>query len=125
MVVLHVGDVTLYGTGRPMHVQTGTQKEEGFLCFVPGVVYLFMACRTSEWTGDLQRRHKGGKERKKKRKKEEEEEEGHRGGIMYGAATEQDEKEGARTSRRESPITCGRDDGAPLSFVGSHSNKTT
>ena len=125
MVVLHVGDVTLYGTGRPMHVQTGTQKEEGFLCFVPGVVYLFMACRTSEWTGDLQRRHKGGKERKKKRKKEEEEEEGHRGGIMYGAATEQDEKEGARTSRRESPITCGLDDGAPLSFVGSHSNKTT
>ena len=66
------------------------------------------------------------KERKKKRKKEEEEEEeGHRGGIMYGAATEQDEKEGARTSRRESPITCGLDDGAPLSFVGSHSNKTT
>ena len=125
-MVLHVGDVTLFGTGRPMHVQTGTQKEEGFLCFVPGVVYLFMACRTSEWTGDLQRRHKGGKERKKKRKKEEEEEEeGHRGGIMYGAATEQDEKEGARTSRRESPITCGLDDGAPLSFVGSHSNKTT
>lgn len=81
-----------------------------------GVVFLLWLVEhlNMQWTGDLQWEAQDTKETHIRRRTETAVLV--RWGIMCKVVFMQDGKEGARTSRRESLLTCGLDDGPPLLF---------